>query len=139
MMKRLIIGMTAWSAVVGGWILGMHMYFRDFSVGPEERTVLVYTFATGCVVVPLCLFVCPMLRRAGASLTGFAFGLVVPVLTGFVWALLPESFPSLNLPWSAHDSWANGYMLAVPSGVAGILVGLLLATRATRPPREESA
>ena len=132
MIKRLIFGMTAWAAVVGGSIVGAHIYFHDFSVGPEEKAALVYTFATGCVVVSLCLLVCPMLRSAGATLTGFAFGLVVPVITGFVWGLLPESLPNLNLGWSFHDAWPDAPMTAVPSGVAEMLVGLLFAHRPAR-------
>lgn len=125
--KSLLIALIAWDSIVACWIIGMHIWVRSMSVGPEEKQALIFAFIVGCAVVVLCWILRRMLRPIVRFLAGLALGLVIPIAAGWVWGRLPEYSP--GLPWSFLEAWGAGLNLALPSAVAGGIVSLLQAER----------
>jgi hypothetical protein len=125
--RRLLIPLIAWTAIVACWILGMHIWLRNMSVGPEEKQVLFFSSIVGCVVVLLCWPFCRVLHRIPSASIGFVMGLAVPIIASWIWGRLPEYSP--GLPWSFVEAWSNGLQLAIPSSIGGVVVGILQAKR----------
>jgi len=131
-MKRALVSLIVWDVLVGCCILGVNVWKKNLSVGPEEKQAIIFAFVVGCAVVLLADLICGMLRRVTGSLVGFALGFAIPIFGGWIWGQLPGYFPSL--PWSLLEGWGNGLMLAIPSGIAGSIVGFLQGRRTSQPP-----
>src|SRR5947209_8400250 len=98
LMRRVLISLISWIAIVACWILAMHIWNRSMSVGSEEKQALFFAFVVGCLVVLTCWPFCRILRRAPSALAGLVIGVAIPIMLGWIWGRLPEYSPGLS--WS---------------------------------------
>lgn len=135
-LRRLFVSLLAWEVIVACSIAFMYVLANRKSLGPEGQAFLLWAFALGFVVVLICWPVCQRLSRVRSILAGLGLGLLVPAVAGLLWGRVvdprlygwnhPWGLPS-GLNWTGMDAWLAGLQLAVPSAVAGAIVGLLQA------------
>ncbi len=85
----------------------------------------------------ICFPICRALDRIPGTLAGLGIGMIVPILVGWIRAqIVDRALTRWPAPAWAQNSdplslWISGLELAIPSAIAGAIVGFLLSQRTT--------
>jgi hypothetical protein len=130
LIKRVIISLLVCEAIMALSVSLLVLRHGRTLVAPE--TIRFAKFASGVgisvtlVVFGICHSLAAKYRYAAAISIGAVVGLVMSVLSGYVWALLADVWASgWGLDWTPLNSWVGGLLLAVPSAFSGAAIGWL--------------
>jgi hypothetical protein len=115
----------------------MYLKARKTPFNVEGEMFLGFALAVGLEISLACAPLCRMIRRVWGTLVGLCVGLIVPIVTGLVWGHM-VSYPWGRwwfFSWTSFEAWIDGWVLTIPGGIAGAVVGFLV----TRPAIKVSA
>jgi hypothetical protein len=132
-LKGFVIPLVACEAVFVLWLGATCLAKGDTSFTIEDKHVLEFTLVIGLETFLACLALCGMTRRMRATLVGLCVGLIVPIVTGWAWGRVITSYPWATWIFymTSLEAWIGGLVLSVPGGIAGAVVGFLVAKRAS--------
>jgi hypothetical protein len=137
--RNVVFSLLVWYAIVGCAIAGMSVVARAASTGPEAHSYLMRAFWLGILVILLIWSVCRVLRRLPAIVLGTILGLSMPIFAGWIWVHWIENFSvARGLLWNGTDLWFQGFQIAIPSAIAGGIVGYFLARKVERAPQGQA-
>lgn len=129
-LRKLLVAWIVWEALVGIYVVALHLWSGRGSAGPGEKVALVGAFVSGFLVVLANWLACPRLRRIPSVLVGLGCGFLVPVAIGWAEGMLVDHWQSRWLWAHLADPaglWFFGWLLCIPSAIAGALIGLVFA------------
>jgi hypothetical protein len=124
LLKSFLSSLVVWYLIVSCGFFGLYVLARRKPTGLEVESGL--TFLLGYSVLMLLLIwpICRLFRRLPATLIGASLGLCSMCLVAWIWI---EGFQGRNLAWGlstgATGLWTFGTEVAIPSGIAGGIVG----------------
>jgi hypothetical protein len=128
--RNFVTPLLIWEVIVIVSIALMYLSAGRTYVGPEGKRYLEFALFTGVLVVLLWLLF-PVSRRKTGIWLGVMIGLVMPVVVGSIWAAIVDHWiNSWGHYWTPLDARVEGLQLAVPSGIAGALIGFLRTRQA---------
>jgi hypothetical protein len=127
LLKSFFLSLLVWYVIVGSSVLGLYMLARASPVGPEAQSYFMRLIGLGAFVIIVLWPICRLLHGLAAVSIGTSFGLAVPILAGWVWLKWIERWDvSRGLLWNGMDLWIQGFQIAIPSALAGGIVGYFL-------------
>jgi hypothetical protein len=133
-LTRLVVPILASEAVIALSVCLMYLKAGKTPLNPEGEQFLKFAFAIGLGISLVCVPLCRMIRRVWGTPVGLCVGLVVPIVTGWAWARVVSCYPWGTWwfsDWTSLDAWIDGWVLSIPGGIAGAVVGFLVAKRAS--------
>jgi hypothetical protein len=123
--SRFVISWLIWNTVIGISVGILYLRAGKHPFNPEGERFLAVAFEMGLVVVPLCWALCTRFRISIAAPVGFCIGFLTPIALGYVFSRLWENWSWWRRYATSLDAWTAGVSLAIPSALAGIIVGTL--------------
>jgi hypothetical protein len=120
---RFLQGTLIWEGLVLLPLVIVYMNAKS-ALRREDLNVLGLTALLGVVVVIVCSLTAPRVRGFGAPLMGIGLGTLFPVICGLVFARILGGFEL------SAAIFSGAMVLALPSGVAGGVIGWLNRRRA---------
>jgi hypothetical protein len=134
LLKSFLSSLLVWYLIVSCGFFGLYVLARRKPTVPEVESGL--TFLLGYSVLMLLLIwpICRLFRRLLATLIGASLGLCSTCLVAWIWG---EWFEwrtlALGLSINATDLWIFGTEIAIPSAIAGGIVGYFLGRQSVSP------
>jgi hypothetical protein len=137
LLRALVVSLIVCEAIITVSVGVLFLLAGRTSLGPEGIRYLEFAFAIGIPVTLLSCWICSAVARnqglATTTLVGGAVGLLTSVLAGRIWGLSVDQWMGhWGHYWTSVDAWVEGLQLAIPSGIAGVVIGFFQARFATR-------
>lgn len=134
--RSFILSWLIWEIIVSCAFVGMYLDARKTLGLSEVRSIVAGDSWLGFLVVLAIWPLCRLLRRLPATLVGLGVGLFVPLAPGWIWGQWIERYAwSESFSWSAMGLWIAGLEAAIPSALAGAIVGYIVAKKIERAPQ----
>jgi hypothetical protein len=125
-LRSVVLSLLAWYAVVACSLFLMYAVAHRKSLGPEGVAYLKWTFLVGLSVALFISPLCRLLKPVPSSLLGMGFGLMIPILSAWIWGRALEHWAvSRGFLWTGLDAWIAGMQLSIPSAIGGGVSGYL--------------
>lgn len=135
LIRRLLISLLVCEAIIMVSVGALFLMAGRTSLGPEAIRYLKLAFVIAFPVALLSYWICNAVPRkapATTTLIGGAVGLLTSVLAASLWGLAADQWVGQwGHYWTFLDAWSEGLQLAIPSAIAGALIGFFRARSAT--------
>jgi hypothetical protein len=128
LLKSFFTSLLVWYLIVSCGFFGLYLVAHRKPTGPEVQSGLTFLLAYSVLMLLLIWPICRLLRHLPATLIGATFGLCSTCLVAWIWG---EWFEWRTFAWglsiNATDLWIFGTEIALPSAIAGGIIGYSVA------------
>jgi hypothetical protein len=138
-LKGFVMSWVVWEIIVDCAVVGMYLVARKVPKISDFEWYVVQNALVGLVVVSLVWMSCRALGRVLGTFVGLGIGTLIPIAPAWIWGQWLESHAAPSgIPFNGLDLWIGGMELAIPSAIAGGIVGYVAARKVNGPPKEHS-
>jgi hypothetical protein len=135
LVRGFLFSWLIWEVIVGCAVVGMYLVVRRVPTGSDVESFVTEDLLLGLVIVGLIWLLCRSFGGVVRTLVGLVLGLLIPIAPGWIWGQWFERYVwSWGLPFNAMGLWIGGLELAIPSALAGGIVGYFMAHKVERAP-----
>jgi len=127
-LKSFVIPLVACEAVI--ILLSGGLRYFVAGQGPFDLLAakpLAFMLTLGLGIALVCFPLCRMIGRVWGTLVGLCLGVAVPIVTGLALTYVISHCPLGFFNETSFEALIGGFVMSIPGGIAGAVVGFLVA------------